>query len=385
MLITILLLNLPPGIIGGDFPKIIVISFALCSIFYFLLYKMKSPDVNIKMLTGTIWFIYLIMQNLFIDPDSFITAINYMVSFAVVFYISGLFFQKEENKLILKYIVILISILAYSNVITTLLIMLGINIDTLLLSDLPLTSQELMLIFPITLTEQIGNYTIFGYQIPRVNGLFVEPGIYQAYILLSFFGMDFIKIKRKTFIKVNLFLSLILTFSLSGIVNFVICYLYKMLFLSKVYNTKQIVIKFSSLVLFFLFAITVLNNANYTRKMSKRDTNITLFRRMSVTSNFFSSDYEYNRYVGSGFRSKMEQNEFSSLYGVNIISSLSKIGLIGVFLFILLTISCIKSNYNKYTIMIILPFILSLLTAQSFHYHAIYYFWLNQRIKPQTQ
>lgn len=145
------------------------------------------------------------------------------------------------------------------------------------------------------------------FSIIRLSGLTQEPR-YLAYIIVfCLFTIDFSNYPRiKSFpIKIVLFISLILTKSLSGFMLFILCLFY--LLIVRFNSLKFIILFFSitlSLILFFIF------NDEYLFLLNQR-----IFDRNLINFKFlphFFSYFEHHDLIALKF---MEENLFISLFG----------------------------------------------------------------------
>ncbi|MEL7834100.1 O-antigen ligase family protein [Fodinibius sp. Rm-B-1B1-1] len=85
---------------------------------------------------------------------------------------------------------------------------------------------KINIVFPFSPMMGLGNANIANIDFGRAIGYMREPGIYQILVVISFFGLDYISIKYRKIFKTLVFLSLLITFSTTGMVVFILSYFY---------------------------------------------------------------------------------------------------------------------------------------------------------------
>jgi len=305
------------------------------------------------------------------------SAINRLIVTSSGLLFVGYVVKPTEHSFIFRVIVTFILVLAYSMSITMILLVLGI--ENIILVNGTISSEKASLFFPVSIVGwagPIGNTTqFFGINFPRAYGMFIEPGIFQLYVILAFFGLPLVG-KDKWYNKTALIITLIATFSLAGFIGFIICYLYKLIYINRIYSAKDLLPKYLLIILLVLLSYNIYTADVINRKISLDPSNLSagsVYSRYVVTTAIFSDTFSGNRLFGMGFKEDVSDLVGFDITAVNILASSTHIGLIGVLLLLLWTYYALRTNYNKYTIIIFLPVLITALTSQNIHFDPIYY------------
>jgi len=122
---------------------------------------------------------------------------------------------------------------ALSYLITALLVLVvRIPLESLSLSSFYLaqagvaTRYDITVYVPFSLAVGFGNAAFFDIPLARAIGYFREPGIFQILVVISYFGLDYLKVRFTPFWKGALIVTLLLTYSTAGMGCFLAAYLY---------------------------------------------------------------------------------------------------------------------------------------------------------------
>lgn len=193
--------------------------------------KIRLPTQKVMFASAGLSFIvYLVFQTLMTKDGVSVGVINnalLMISALV----SVMLIDKNTWIIALKAIVypVLLFSLSYS---TTLVLVL---VTSLSLPDLSLFSFQLQqgasayvitAYAPFSPAVGFGNVAFLDVELARAIGYFREPGIFQLFIIVSYFGIDYLDIRYAIFWRIALILTLLLTFSTAGIGAFIATYIY---------------------------------------------------------------------------------------------------------------------------------------------------------------
>ena len=378
-----MLILLPPSIIGIDYTNTVFAVLILLILFYTIKYNILNRPAHLGYLIGLTWFIYLLVQNLILSPSStFLTAINRLLPSLVVFFITLKVLKTSEHHKVFKVITIFTVIMSISGFFSFLLIIAGFGDRIILYSDI--TSETLDLFFPFTLAEGFGRYYLFNIRFPRLNGIFNEPGIYQAYLIISYYYIDKVFKKHNVIYKYIIIINLILTFSFAGYAIFLALLFYQRLFRTQFKGWLQVLKNYIATIILISSIYPVYQLEFINRKVSiaydVQDAGTT-YSRYVVTTAPFGKPLEGNRIFGLGFlnKDKLYERVGFVISGTNMIAGISGYGFLGFTLLVLYSIISLKYNYDKRTIYLVIPFILTAAVAQDVYLSAIYYLVLNLR------
>jgi hypothetical protein len=383
-IITVLLLfNFRPAIIGEIHVEILI--FVLC--FIILIYlakkgnkiKLSKPQLN-QIFIIIILILYLLIQPFVLQTSnyrpvisSFVILLIYIIIF--IFILADKFKDYYYVKLFLKVFIYLVLFFSISQVITYLLI--------IFLPELKLIYKEIQnyqsgfvkgyanLYIPFTIAgANVQN--VFGIIFPRSMGIFREPGIYQMYINIAYFSLDFIDVNNKKIIKLILIFSLLSTFSTAGFGIFFVCYIYK--------YTNRILGKDINLVqiLFFILVTFIIGNFIF------YSSNFGFFDKLDnvsgqTRSNAIISNIKWfleNPIFGTG-----HYNPGANTTAISLAASFHTIGLFGLLLYFFIWSYSIIINTNLKSVILYIPIFLTLLLSQPIFDNVIVFLFLMLNLK----
>lgn len=179
---------------------------------------------------ASIFVLYLGVQAVLKGEGVSVGAINnvllLMVSIVAMMIVNG-----ENWNIALKAIVYPVLALSLSYLVTVVLVIgVGQTMTDLHLFEFFLrqgaSGYNVSVYFPFSLAVGFGNASLLNWDLARAIGYFREPGIFQAFIVMSYFSIDMLGIRFRRLCKVTLIVTLLLTYSTAGIGTFVLSYLY---------------------------------------------------------------------------------------------------------------------------------------------------------------
>lgn len=221
--------------------------------------------INKSQISRFLLFLYMILFFvfiLFINTDNATNKRLLIIQFSMLVLINMIIIYCFNKKI--KFLIIFSNIIEgisiYTLVLYFLISILKVNIPSHVIgySNTPLTSY-----FDIYFTWQNVNW--FNHYIPRNQSIFWEPGVYQIYLNFALIIEIFIKDKRSYKILVILCISIITTFSTSGII-FALALFYFKLLLTKT-NIK--IIKFIKVLIIPIILVLIFNTSNYVLNQKK--------------------------------------------------------------------------------------------------------------------
>ncbi len=266
----------------------------------------------------------------------------------------------------LKALVLLMVFLALSQLITYLLFFLGFQGDILLLEKdvRDNAAIPLRLYFPFTTTLHF--VKIAGHRIQRAVGFWREPGLYQLFIITSYFATDFIRLRHKTLVRWLLVFSLLTTFSTAGYAIFLGCLAYKNFFMRRGHFRVRLVA-----LLIVGGAFLAFLSAPYFGLQDKL-----LRSEKRLLSPLASWELLCEQpIVGYGITSEEELYPGVKL-GINFLSSLHQHGIVGLGLYLGLVACALAWHYNRRTVILLLPVLVTALVAQPLYGTAFMFFML---------
>ena len=370
ILIILLIINLRPAILGQNYTKLLLIFICILVLIKIAILSDFNNNFNrVKIAIAIVLFgFYLIAQTLFTSSDTEGLIQGLFTGTTIIFVSAAcLFIIKDNNtNLILKVVIYFTTIFAISQLITIIGIIFGYY-KSLRIGEMSVESYigRLTLFYPFTICHESG-YSIFGtlYGIPRGTGFLREAGLYQIYLIISFFSLDFINIKYKKIIRVILVLALFTTFSTAGITIFIIACFYKLIFMMNLKSIKRILIStiLIIMILFITYYFLIAEKYGLLSKLQDVSGKIRMYDIILAISHIKDSPI-----FGIGFA---EQSGFIN-ENINMIVGIAKIGIIGMLLHISALFLGIKYHYTKDTFIIMLPIILTSLISQPIYYTAL--------------
>jgi len=370
---SILLINSSPAILGNVYGAIIYV----LSLFFGLLYIFSSVKVCIrtKYLLPLIFFVlfivFIIFQALYLTPIKVIISLKIVLLMAVAVGGGVCVVSRNHIKLVLRVLVYFILPVAISNIITYTLFLFTRPKSLILLDYIvfdKISQYSYTLYFPFTLTIGAVHLDFLSYSLPRAVSFFREPGLYQMYLIIAFFVLDFVQVKFKTLIKMILFLSLLTTFSSIGYLLFIVCWAYRSI-TKKTFNMSNIK-KISAVILGIVMFY-------FTAQLDVLRLEAKLFgaSNVRVENAIISSQLLLNRPVfGYGLQAVSDQR-----LGIHLLDSLWKLGVLGLLLYLSFVFILVHTNYNREAFVLCMPIIFTMVFSQPIYLSsfAIFMFSLN--------
>lgn len=211
----------------GYIVNITILELLLCLTGFIL--SIKNTAVSFDNSAITKWMIYMLVIvgsiNLIIFPKTILDWVRIVALLFSYFHISIFAISKRLNVVKIFYnLFFLMNIVIMCMYI--LIEIIGINIPYTLFDNgwLPIFKNYEFLYF--SRTGEFTNESIAGLYFVRNTGIFSEPGLYAVFIVLSIFICLFIKANRKRYEMPIWIISLISTFSTTGLILLVLLYAY---------------------------------------------------------------------------------------------------------------------------------------------------------------
>jgi hypothetical protein len=356
-----------PALFGHLFNELfILLPLAGLVLLYIVLgYRIVVAQSKLVLLGITAAFLgWVFFQILMLDPGGAYDGFVIVVTIPAVVIGCILLITNSDAELVLKAIVVVMTLLSVSQLVTYGLFFLGFERSILIMERYiyDYVASPLKLYFPYTFT--LHNVGIAGHKLERAGGLFREPGLYQLFIVTSYFALDFIRVRRKNLLRGLFIFSLLTTFSAAGYVMFVGCLVYKNLFIRRGRWPLRLV----SLVvvggMFLAFASVPFWGLN--DKMSRNVGRI--------SSPIISWEFLLQKPI-SGYSITAEQPVFSGA-GVSLLTSLHKLSFVGLCLYLGLILYAVHKHYTLQTLVLLLPVLGTLLMSQPLYEKAFTFFML---------
>jgi len=313
--------------------------------------------------------IYRILQTMYYFPSELLNAVK--ASFLVLpgAFLGVVLNSKYNVTLFIKtYITILVVVSTLTLITYTMFVLLPPQSLQLLSVNWPKTVYTYHLYFPLTFG--VGDYHSFilRYPIPRATGIFNEPGVYQMWLLTGLAILDNtdIKIKKITQIKVLFITNILCTFSTVALPVLWFVLLFKYLI-----GAKRNYLFPLKLALFMLVQIILIY---YAFKTDLLQLNTKVFGVNAVRYNNILFSYELlkeNLFFGVGW-----QESEIHLGGVNFLSFIYKVGLVGAGLFVTFYLFSIYRNRDLGSFVIILPILITIMFSQPLYWNGLVFTFL---------
>jgi hypothetical protein len=382
-------LCLRPSIFGERYNLVVFIVLSLISVFTLYLSRESLNWVEVKsfnLLLG----IFVLISYLFIQ--GMILSSNARTVFNASFLVCGIsiicfYMLRLDKQFIIKSIIDIHVIFSISSIITFSIVLLnGLNSDAVILrgaSDFvrsyispdKINGYEHDLMFPFTV--HWSNVVLFGISLPRLLGIYREPGMAQIFFLTAYFLTYTIELRRPKQIRTILFVGSLLTFSTAGLLSFMAGYLVMWFYPRhkiKINLTKTLLI----LIAFPLIIIATLYAPNY-GLLAKMD---------SISGNERIRSYQRSLTLiterplfGWGYYNKSFESEESGSNGghvdtLGLIGVTYQIGIVGVVLYLLLWFYSFYYFNDYRTHFILMPCLLTLLISQPSYNDMLVWFLL---------
>lgn len=353
-LMTLLILSFRPSLPGQVLNEGLLLAPLLGLAFLYILfelpvYKRSSRIVLLLMCLGFSG--YLVVHTTLLSPAALQEMIQVIIVLVASALISAFFFHPQDTLLVLKIIAVIFLWLSASQVITYSVTFLTGNPNLLLLGTLvaPTTAQPWPVYWHFPFTFTAGGEWFMGALYPRATGIFREPGIYQMFLILTYFLLDYLHFRYKQILRLVLLFGLFTVFSTAGYVIFLACLLYTQL--PRLKRKRTFFIAISMLFVISLAAIYIWDNDT----LGVRYKIYVQGERIDEVSIGLAA-LAQSPWFGLGV---VEQTG-----GINFIASLSRIGLVGGVLYMTLVTYAVMKHTTRKTIIIYLPLLITMLFAQ---------------------
>lgn len=359
-LYIISILTLYPSLLGAKFSLIGVVSLVFLT--PLSLFKFKKGNKDLGFILVTWIFIFFISSSINLGSN-----VSSVIIFTVVLSLFSfntfiLFSNATELSRIHNVFLVVLLLQALSCAVTFLLVLTGMDINSLLLLDfMPNDRVPGNIYFPMSFG---GTYfTTPGFQFIRFSSFFREPGVSQ--ILYVYFIGYLLCFRERSFVLIlllfiGLVTSLSTTFLITLPVLISIYYLYK----SKRLYSKTIILLLSPLILLALY------KAPFFGLEEKLVTHTSAVSDRVAAFDYLADTLNDTYMIGSGMFSEGEIENAS----INFILSLRENGVFGVFLFFILYFLpyfYLKRDGRYIFLLLTSPFVITVLFAQPIFYSVI--------------
>lgn len=229
---------------------------------------------------------------------------------------------------------------------------------------------SLSILFPFSPVGGLGKTTFYGTELVRAVGYMREPGIYQILIVVSYFSLGFLEVKKKYLWRLLLATNLLLTFSTAGIASFLASKLYTSFARStnegQNANYKRILIRSISVLALAsvgLWFVTTEQKVGIGRKL-RTTSGRTRVEQVSVAISLFKE----NPILGAGYKS-------TEVIGGNLLSVVAQFGTAGtLLLFALVLLPNMKRMLGRsQEIVILIPPLMTMALSQPLFDKSLFY------------
>lgn len=355
-LVIVTILTSRPSLLGQDYTYI---SFIACLLFFLILiysdYKKIHIDI-VYFILFTFFWVSIFITALVFDKSDFLIILKTFLSFFLVNLVIIISMKDHiVRKRVFGFFTYYISLSGYSALITFFIYSV-LGYHDILITKLTIDgySKAGLIYYPFSVSS--GEFNVAGFTFLRFNSFIREPGIFQAIAILFYF---YSKVFYETFkfLSVGCLLAIILTFSTTGLVLFLISYGLFVFYKSqhKLRALFKVTIYFIIGVISFLYAPYF----GYFDKVKTHGSSIT-DRSSSI---YNSLDLIQNNPFGLGYRSL----DYINNSNISLISSLGQIGIISfLFLMLIYLYPILKLSQSKITLYFTLtcPVFLTLMFSQ---------------------
>lgn len=363
---TLIILSLRPALPGQILNEALLLIplLVLSGIYMFLGLPIRTYKQRMVLLILSFWFIsYLGVHTVFLSPSNLIPVMYFSIAWVLVGLVATFFFQPDDTRLVLKTMAMVFIILSFSQAVTYIYMFITRNPSGILLGDLvtPNAAQPwpIRWYFPFTTTAGLQKFG--GMLFPRATGIYREPGIYQAFLLMTYVSIDYLDFRRKWIIQLLILFALLTVFSTAGYVFFLACLFYKQLLKIKAKRTFLLALLTIATVLIGGFLLWDAGVMGLRYKLYVQG------MRLAQTQAVFEALRE-NPLWGLGIG--------NTEGGVNFLAFLSSIGLVGGGLYVLMILYSIFTQCTPRTLEIYLPLLLTTLFSQPLYQKGIMVFML---------
>lgn len=366
--VSLCIISLRPSIIGENYGPFVLLLIT-CMIFLQILIRnnaMININTNSILLSifFAIFFIYVGFQSIF-TATNFRPVLSSIVSNVILFTIFLILTTDKKFILVFnKTLIITLVILVFSSIITYFMFYFESELSILKVQTHQGGFKEgyAALYFPFSIMgANAFNFNFLSFE--RSFGIFREPGIYQMFLIYAYFliSLHIIEFRFNKFFIIMLIIGLISTFSMAGILTFII-----LVFIRHI-MTK---FTFKKVFLSVILIIVIIYSYDF------------LYR---LVENRINSESAYNRFGTLQQIFKMRAISFlfgrgyfqdlSNISTVNLLGSFASIGLIGFILYSLIWIAALF-NFRMYKLILLAPFFMTLLLAQPIYTDPIIFLML---------
>ena len=347
-----------PTALGQSFSAVSIL-IAIMALFIFILIDNNSKKIfnksnrnNLMFFWALIFWIYCGIQSLLsnsLNIEFALKSIVINVSILIVFYV--ILSKDNINYYFFKSIISILLVFCISYYIT-LILSFKVGLDNLYLFKINIESylSSGSVYFPFTI--EYNRTFVNGFSVIRSLTFFREAGITQMFYIWGFF-VSHIYFKRKKIVKIIMFLGVISCFSTAGFITFIFVYFINIFFNIKKYKFNIIFAVGILIICTILFINTKGISIQDKAVESINDRASAIIQTMEVLKD--------KPLFGVGYYSDNK----NTTMGINFISSIYMIGIVGAILYFMIFISAYIKCKNKITfILAILPIIITSLFAQ---------------------
>lgn len=359
-------MNLRPGIFQEFGEGVFMVGAALLMVYWLLGFKVRvgRRELCFVALIGVL-LMYLIAQGLLagsIRDPAVLTSLTFIAAGGVFV----VFLRAVSWEAVMKALIYVVVALSLSYLVTLALVLFG----SASLADLQLASwflrdggevgYHIRVFFPVSTGAWLGNLVIAGSEFTRPIGFYREPGIYQIVLIVCFFGVDFVSLRRKWLYKTILLANLALTVSTAGYGAFIAAMAYYYL-LADHRLVDRVAVSWWKKIAAVAAVIPValwflLSESRYALawKLGLHSGQMRVNLVTEATEAMLA-----NPLVGAGYMSP-------SVAGGNLLSVFAEIGILGVFIIVALVVlpnwKLVKDRHP--VLVLVVPVVLTALIAQ---------------------
>jgi hypothetical protein len=226
--------------------------------------------------------------------------------------------------------------------------------------------------FPLTFTN--GATWLGNRLLPRVTGVFREPGIFQMYLIMALVISHLKTIKYGRAVRVLVVIALFLTFSSIGYPLAVATAVYVLI----VGRRRALLTKVAVVALAIVALIVVWQFGPLAYQSKVYEHQDTPESRVTAAQNSISALLKHPL-LGTGFF--VDQPGDLGLEGSSVIASVHMFGLVGLVLYAGVVAAALERNYRPLTAAMLLPIFGTMLFAQPLHFDAITFFMLGLNLR----
>jgi len=376
--VVVLVLNTRPALFGNTFNELfILVPLAGLVAIYILVsgYRVVVPKSKRVLLGLAFAFaLWTALQILVMDAENIYIALVLLCTIPTTALVCTVLIASHDAELVLKTVMVVTVLLSFSQLVSYGLKLLGFEV---LIVELYPTEEYASLpvkwYFPLTFTYHF--VYVAGHLIERGVGIFREPGLYQLFINISYFALDFIRIKHKRYLRGLLISSLLMTFSTAGYAIFLGCLAYKTILIQRRKRLWRLV-----LLLGLAGLLLILVNYPFFGLADKMSRNAT--RMVGIADSW--ALFVQRPLWGYGVTSQ-DLSASGGRLGGSLMNSLHTLGLVGLLLYLGLMTYALRKNYTLQTIVLFLPVLATMLISQPMYEKAftlLVFFLFTRNLRP---